>query len=263
MTSNYGENEDKGKAAAILHLVGGAGGADETTSDLETGITRCEKVKTVIRERQNEILEALLGTELFKRYSVTFLAMYPILFVLFMVVYASCLPHLLQESYKWQVWAPNAYLGALGLVLCFFGNDIRVRVMIRYMSLLFYLGIYHQVFYIYDNLVHFPQVFRIVVEDIGAISDKFNTEEFWVVVGIIVAVFFVVFTFVIGGAAIFIGIPVIMLIFIVMSFVFLLMLILCFSLYMYQVSIFLICPYWTVYDTYHSTKKVARILGFI
>jgi hypothetical protein len=131
------------------------------------------------------------------------------------------------------------------------------------MSLLFYLGIYHQVFYIYDNLVHFPQVFRIVVEDIGEISDKFNTEEFWIVVGIIVAVFSVVFTFVIGGAAIFIGIPVIMLIFIVMSFVFLLMLILCFSLYMYQVSIFLICPYWTIYDTYHSAKKVARILAFI
>lgn len=208
---------------------------------------------------QDKVLETLLGSDAFQYYSGIFLVAYPILYIAFIVLYAASEPSFLPKSFQWQVWVPFAYLGLLALVLLKWGDRKTGRLAVRYASILFYLGIYHHVFYLLDNLKNFPEIFEGLVQEIDDITYMFSTKDYWVVVGIVVAVCTVVGVFTLSLAGILIGIPVIMVIYIFWAFLFFLMLALPFSLYLYQIGIFLVCPYWTLYDTVSSIHNFRKL----
>jgi hypothetical protein len=208
---------------------------------------------------QEKTLDTLLGSDAFQYYSVVFLVAYPILYIAFIIMYAASEPSFLAKSFQWQVWVPFAYLGLLVVVLLLWGNRKTVRLAVRYASFLFYLGIYHHVFYLLDNLKNFPEIFENLVQKIDDIADMFNTRDYWVVIGIIIAVCTVVGIFTLSLAGLFIGVPIITLIYLFWAFLFFLMLVLPFSLYLYQIIIFLVCPYWTLYDTISSLHKFQKL----
>jgi hypothetical protein len=202
--------------------------------------------------------EILLGSEGFRHYSVFFLVAYPVQFVCFLIMYAASEPSFLDMSKKWQVWLPYVYLASLIAVLLAWGTYKTVRLAVRYASVLFYLGIYHHVFYILDNLSHFVDIFGNIVAQINDISDMFNTQKYWIVVGIIVGALSIIALFAIGPPGLLAGIPIIMAIYLFWAIIFFVMLTLPFSIYLYQIVIFILCPPWTLYDTCTSIHKVCR-----
>lgn len=215
--------------------------------------TLCLACKSVEDSPKTEIL---LGSKAFRHYSVFFLVAYPLQFVCFLIMYAASEPSFLDMSKKWQVWLPYLYLASLIAVLLAWGSYKTAQLAVRYASVLFYLGIYHHVFYILDNLSHFVDIFGNIIGHINDITAMFDTKEYWIIVAIIVGVLSIISVFAIGPPGVLAGIPTIMIIYMFWAFLFFFMLCLPFSVYFYQVVTFTLCPLWTLYDTCISIHKV-------
>lgn len=209
--------------------------------------------------KKERVKKILLGTEFYQCYASMFLHLYPCIFVSFMITYLIYLPEKIEYSLKWQVYVPNLYLVLLILTLGWVEQTIENRLIVKYMSNLFFVGSYQQVMYVFDNFNNFLPLYAKIIENIDNFSEYFDDDYFWMVVGIIIACCTVMAIFTISAPGILMGVVVIMLLFLLVGIIYFMMMLFPFCFYFYQAFMWTVYPTLLLHDTVNNLKQIIKL----
>lgn len=209
-------------------------------------------------ERYDLLIKSLISNEFYSKYSYLIGILYIALYICFIITYAIYKPELMEMSFEWKVYGPIAYLA---FILCLLviertSNTPKKVLFLKSISSFFFVGTYHQMLYIYDNILNFPVLFTEIIEWINLISEYFDKEIFWVVMGIIIAFVSIAIIFIAGPVGTLGGIIVIQLVFLMFGIIFFLMLLFPISFYFYQILIWPTYITMLSYELYDNIKKI-------
>lgn len=195
----------------------------------------------------------LLGSPLFQQYAVWHGLLYVLFFCLMMLVYEICAPELLEKSLDPKVYGPVVYVAVLVLTIFFFGNNRpKLRLLVKLLSGLFFVGTYYQLFYIYDNYRNFNRVFESITDFIDEISFHISTKRYWEIVGYIVLGFTVIGVLAAkrgkASALFLVPVSVVLAKFILIAIFFAMILLFPFVCYFYQTLLWITYPLLVMHD---------------
>ncbi len=211
--------------------------------------------------KKHILVNILLGSDEFRIYSVLLAGIYLSSYVCFIITYAIYKPELLEKSFEWKVYAAYVYMFII-LVLLSIDYDYRnseKKLALKMASNFFFVGSYQQFMYIYDNLMNFTVLYTEIIDRINEISEYFNDDTFWMVMGIIIAIVSVIVIFMAGPVGTVMGVIVIQVVFLIFGIVFFLMIIFPICFYFYQMIVWIIYVPLLVYDLYHNINAIKRI----
>lgn len=207
-----------------------------------------------INEMQNtdeKRIMILVGCDVYNRYSSLYAIFYGIFYVGMIITYAIYTPEFLDMSFNWKVFTPIIYLNVCVLVLFRFGKyHPRLRLAIKCLAHLFFLGTYHQMLYLYDNFKNFEPLFSAIVDVLSDFTEYFEKKVYWEIFALVCLFFFIILAFIIGGATILSPAIILFLKFFLLAYIAFMMLLFPFVFYFYHVFMWVTYPILLVVD-YH------------
>jgi hypothetical protein len=231
---------------------------DQKMSNMEKGLINENENDDNRNEKYDMLIKSLISNEFYSTYSYLIGIMYISFYICFIITYAIYKPELLKMSFEWKVYGPIVYLAfILGLlsIECT-SNTPKKLLFLKSISNFFFVGTYHQMLYIYDNILNFTVLFTEIIDWINFISDYFDKDKFWVVMGIIIAVVSIMIILIAGPVGTLGGIIVIQLVFLMFGLIFFLMLLFPISFYFYQILIWPTYISMLLYEFYDNIKKI-------
>lgn len=221
-------------------------------AEMERGLISEEQ--EAINIKYEKLIDHLLGTDFFMSYSLLIGILYLSMYVCFMIMYAIYKPELLQKSFEWKVFVPYIYLG---IVLCLFLTDFvnkcnKRKLFMKMMSSLFFVGSYHQMTYIYDNILNFKPIYKEIIDWINKISAYFDDDFFWFVLGMIMVAASAGVIVLFGPFGLLTSIVVIQLVFLMFGIIFFVMVLFPIVFYFYQIILWPVYFSMLAHDFYNS-----------